>query len=478
MKKTKDVNISAQERLEQLGYKQELNRSLSVTGNVVMTTANASPVMVLFVLALAPLTITGTGTAAAAIFQGILVLLIGLILAELGSVYPVSGGTYSIIRYVLPKPLTYMGIASFVLISLIFPPSTALGVAINIQILFPGMPQTPLMTSILATVVLLVSLVIGMSSIATSDKLTRILMVMQAIVLAVILVVFITNIQRGFSDVVLNPQILNAEGNVEAAGIPVVLASIGMLFGAIGGYDAALGFSEETKGSCRNIAKAAIISAVIVVISMATPIILSMMAAPDMQAYLGATSPIFYTVEAYMGTGTVATTLINIGILIASFNATIMLIIWQARILYTGARDRAFPNVIGRQLMKVSGKTQIPWVATAFICVVSIILVFASNLVALVTFGAILFATMFMLVAVSLIISRIKEPDMIRPFKVPLFPIIPIVVIIGLIIAIFAQPMKDILTAAAFYALALVYYFVYIRPRDRKEEEKHEKVEK
>src|SRR5262245_4892125 len=122
-----DTTMSAQQRLEQLGYKQELNRSLSVTGNVIMTTANASPVMAIFVLAIAPLAVTGTATAGAALFQGILVLLIGLTLAELGSIYPVSGGTYSIIRYVLPKPLTYMGIASFVLISLIFPPSTALG---------------------------------------------------------------------------------------------------------------------------------------------------------------------------------------------------------------------------------------------------------------------------------------------------------------------------------------------------------------
>ncbi len=468
MKKRLDTDMSAQERLEQLGYKQELSRSLSVGGNVMMTTANASPVMVLFVLAIAPLTVTGTGTAPAALFQGVLVILIGLILAELGSIYPVSGGTYSIVRYVLPKPLAFMGIASFVLISLVFPPSTALGVAVNVQLLFPGIPQTPIMTSIIAAVVLLLSLVIGLSSIVTSANLTKVLMVLQIVVLLIILGVFLVNTQRGFSDVVLKPQMLSDDGKVETAGISVVLASIGMLFGAIGGYDAALGFSEETKGSCRNIAKAAIISAVAVVVSMVTPIILSMIAAPDLEAYMGATSPIFYVLESYMGV--VGLKFINIGILITSFNATIMLIVWQARIIYTGARDDAFPPAIGKQFMKVSGKTQIPWVSTAFICIVSIILVFASNLVALVTFGAILFATMYMLTAISLIISRIKEPDMIRPFRIPLFPVIPIIVILGLIIAIMAQPVKDILTAAGFYAIALIYYFAYIRPRDMKKE--------
>ncbi|WP_289139815.1 APC family permease [uncultured Brevibacillus sp.] len=466
----KDKTMSAQERLEQLGYKQELNRSLSVTGNVTMTTANASPIMAIFVLAIAPLVVTGTATAGAALFQGILVLLIGLTLAELGSIYPVSGGTYSIIRYVLPKPLTYLGIASFVLISLITPPSIAIGVATYVQLLFPQLPQTAFATSCIAAVCLIFALMVGLSSIATSDKMTKVLMAMQAILIAVLFYIFLANPQRDVTEVVFSPQVLNELGTALIPGsISVVLASIGMLFGVIGGYDAALGFSEETKGSCKNIAKAVIISSVVTVIFMVTPIILSMVAAPDLLAYLQAKSPLLYTVQSYLGS--TGTTLVNIGVLIAAFNATVMLIVWQARILYTGARDRAFPDFIAKQMMKVSGKAQVPWVATAFICIASIILVFASSLVALVTFGAILFSVMFLLVAVASIISRMKEPNIERPFKMPLFPLIPIVVIIGLSIAIFAQPLNDILTAAGFYGLALLYYFVYIRPRDKREKQ-------
>ena len=365
MKKEREA-LSAQKRLEELGYKQELNRTLSVVGNVTMTTANASPIMAIFVLALAPLATTGTATAAAAVFQGVLVILIGLILAELGSIYPVSGGTYSIIRYILPKPLAYMGIASFVLISLIFPPSTALGVATYVQILFPQLPQSALATSCIAAVCLVLAMMVGLSSIATGDKMTRVLMVMQGVVLVIILYAFILDPQRNVADVIFSPQVLNNSGTgLEAGSVSVVLAAIGMLFGVIGGYDAALGFSEETKGSCRNIAKAVIIACVVTVVCMVTPILLSMMAAPDLLEYLKAPSPLLYSVEAYLG-GTIAK-IVNLGILIASFNATVMLIVWQARILYTGARDRAFPDIIGKQLMKVSGKSHVPWVATAFI---------------------------------------------------------------------------------------------------------------
>ena len=62
----------AQRRLEQLGYKQELNRNLSVTENVVMALSNVSPLMAAFVYALAAFATVGIATAPAAILQGIM----------------------------------------------------------------------------------------------------------------------------------------------------------------------------------------------------------------------------------------------------------------------------------------------------------------------------------------------------------------------------------------------------------------------
>ncbi len=44
-------DISSQERLEQLGYKQELERYLTTGTNVVMSVANVAPIMAVFVLA-------------------------------------------------------------------------------------------------------------------------------------------------------------------------------------------------------------------------------------------------------------------------------------------------------------------------------------------------------------------------------------------------------------------------------------------
>ena len=55
--------------------------------------------------------------------------------------YPVSGGLYSIVSYVLPKPLVFIAVFTFMIQAFIYPPSIAMGVAQYLQILFPQLPQ-------------------------------------------------------------------------------------------------------------------------------------------------------------------------------------------------------------------------------------------------------------------------------------------------------------------------------------------------
>lgn len=460
--------IGAQARLEELGYKQELQRTLTVGGNVTMAVANASPVMAIFIFALAPLAVTGTASAAAAILQSILVIFIGIVLAELGALYPISGGLYSIVRHLLPRPLTFIAVLTFMLQAFIFPPSLALGVATYLQLLFPDLPQTPLATSLIAAIVLLVALLVGIKDIATSSTVTKILMLIQMAILGVFLFLCFTHTQRPLTELILSPQMLNeTHTGLIATGFTGVLMSMGILFGVIDGYAASLGFAEETKGTSRNVGKAVLISAILTAVLMSITLLASMIAAPDLKEYLSAVSPLLYIVEIHGGP--IITTLINVGVLLASFTALVVLIIYMARVFYTGARDRVWPDAVNHAVTKVSGSAQIPWVATLIIATVSIVMVFASSLINLVTFGSILIATVYLLIAIGAIVSRVKNPEIPRPFKMPLFPLPPIVVIVGLVVAISSQSLQDMVTAGIFYLVAFVYYFLYIRPRTKRE---------
>ena len=458
----------AQRRLEELGYKQELNRNLSVTENVVMALSNVSPLMAAFVYALAAFATVGVASAPAAILQGINVIFIGFIIAELGSIYPVSGGLYSIISYILPKPLVFVAVFTFMVQAFIYPPSIALGVGQYLQILFPQLPQSSLATGIIAAITFIIALFIGLSSIVTNNRLAKILLFLQLAVIAVFLVVCFAHPQRSLIDVVFSPEALNSEGTgLSPLGFSAVLMGLGILVASIDGYPASLGFSEETKGSCRNIGKAAFISALSTALIIVVVLVMGIIAAPDLLEFLKAPSPLLYTAEAYLGS--IGTTLVNVGIIIASFSCLVVIINYMARVIYTGGRDGIWPKTINSILTKVSVKAQIPWAATTLIAIIGCLLVFYSNLIQLVIWGGAAAATVYLLVAIGALNSRRKDKEITRPFRMPLFPLPPVIVIVLLTIAISSQTPDVLAAVGIFILLSLLYYFAYIRPRDAKE---------
>jgi ethanolamine permease len=87
----------------------------------------------------------------------------------------------------------------------------------------------------------------------------------------------------------------------------------------------------------------------------------------------------------------------------------------------------------------------------------------------------------YVLAIVCLFVLRIKEPSMERPYKVPLYPLLPALVVImsvfaAAVYAIYGSPSEDAKEPAWFfdyivlwltlfmYAAGLAYYFVCARP--------------
>ncbi len=458
----------AEERLKQLGYKQELQRGLSTPMNVVMGLANVSPVMAAFTYALAAFATVGTATAGGTLLQCINVFCIGMILAELGSIYPVSGGLYSITSYVLPKPLVFLGVFNFMIQAFIYIPAIAMGVGQYMQILFPQLPQGTLACSVISALSLIAALLIGLNSIVTNSRVTVIFLVVQMIIVFVFLYICFAHPQRNLGEVLFHPQMLNADGTaLEPANFASVLMGLGIMCAAIDGYGASLGFSEETKGSCKNVGKAVFATAFLTLFFVGLCDIISMVAAPDLLSFLQADSPLLYVINSYMGP--IGTTMMNIGIIIASFGCNCVLISYMGRVLWTGGRDRLWPDKINNALMKVSGKSQVPYVALILIAVVDCILVFASDIVTMITFGGMSAALVYMLIAIGSIRHRIVEKDITRPIKMPLFPIPSILVICFLCVAIGSQTPQDLMIVGIIVAIAMLYYLLYYRPREKRE---------
>src|SRR5215217_7992331 len=94
---TEGTPVSGEEELRELGYGQELKRSLGVVATVALVVADITPVTSLLVIAPVVLATAGTGAFWVYLISAVLAVSVALCMAELGSIYPVAGGLYSIV---------------------------------------------------------------------------------------------------------------------------------------------------------------------------------------------------------------------------------------------------------------------------------------------------------------------------------------------------------------------------------------------
>ena len=93
---------------------------------------------------------------------------------------------------------------------------------------------------------------------------------------------------------------------------------------------------------------------------------------------------------------------------------------------------------------------------------VATVLCFASNLVTAVTFTAVLIIVLYGLIAVAALVSRTRDRHLKRPSRMPLYPLPPILVLIGVVIALTQQTGRDIAIVAILFIAGLAYYYLYL----------------
>jgi len=110
-----------------------------------------------------------------------------------------------------------------------------------------------------------------------------------------------------------------------------------------------------------------------------------------------------------------------LGIMISTFGCVNGMILVTARLYYAMARDRLFFRGVG-----TLNKRGVPQASLVMQAVWSIVLVFSgtySELLDYVIFASLLF---YALTVAGLIVLRKKRPDLPRPYRVPFYPVVPI----------------------------------------------------
>ena len=433
--------------------KGSLERGLGFKGLLSLALSDITPMASLLVTAGAVLVLSGTAGVWAFLIGCIIAITVAMSMAELGSMYPTAGGLFYIVNKVLGRPIGFLAMIDYVLQGIFIPASLALGIGTYLHSLSASIPVNASSAIGMAIITILAVLRIHVSAVIVT-----ICLAIEGIVLALIIGVGLVHLNQPLS-ILTHPTMLQDGKMSSVAGAAIVAAIASSLF-SVNGYDSAINFSEEVKGSARSVGRAVMYSALVGVVLELTAFTFGLFGTRDLGAYLASATPFTDSVTSALGKG--AGQAVLVGALFAIVNATLAITLQFARVLWASARDKAWPNPVNEFLGKVHPKFRSPWTSTIVIGAISTIFCLKSSLISTVTFTAVLIIILYALIAIAALVSRVKNKDADRPFKMMFWPIPPIITILGVGLTLTKQKTGDLKIILIIIIVSMAYYFLYL----------------
>jgi len=251
----------------------------------------------------------------------------------------------------------------------------------------------------------------------------------------------------------------DGHGNFGWGGIPVAAASI---FFAYIGFDAVSTAAQEAKNPQKDMPIGILGSLVVCTILY----IMVSLVLTGLVSYktLNVAAPVALAIDA---TGVAwGSMLVKIGAVFGLATVMLVMLLGQSRVFYSMSRDGLLP----KWASAIHPKFRTPWITTiVFGCFAAIMPAFLpiGKLAELVNIGTLL---AFTIVSAGVWVLRVRSPELHRPFKTPLVPLIPI---LGILSAGYLMTQLAAITwivMLSWLVLGLVIYFTYSL--------KHSKVQK
>ncbi len=246
-------------------------------------------------------------------------------------------------------------------------------------------------------------------------------------------------------------------GQTDAGGRPVgVLAAASVIFFAYIGFDAVSTQAEEARNPKRDVPIAIITSLVIcTVLYIAVAAVLTGMVPYDQIDKDAAVSAAFGAIGLKW-----AQFLIAFAAVAGMTSVLLVMMLSQPRILLAMARDGLLPKGF---FATIHPRFQTPWKSTlltgAFVGPMAALLPI-DVLSELVNIGTLL---AFVIVCGAVLVMRKTHPDVERPFRAPLVPLVPILGICFCLLLMFSLPSENWLRLIGWLAIGMVIYFAYSR---------------
>ncbi|MRR22639.1 amino acid permease, partial [bacterium] len=234
-----------------------------------------------------------------------------------------------------------------------------------------------------------------------------------------------------------------------------VFRAAGIIFLAFVGFDAVSTVAQEAKNPQRDMAKGILGSLIIVtVLYIAVSLVLTGMVNYRL---LNVPDPIAVGIDSAGQSLFWLRPIIKIGAIAGMSSVILVLITGMPRILYSMSNDGLLPPVLGR----VHKKYRTPHITTIIVgSVIAVISgLFPIDLIGeLVSIGTLL---AFAMVCISILILRIRRPDMIRPFRTPVVWFVATAGAAGCLYLMTSLPVTTWERLGIWTVIGLLIYFLY-----------------
>lgn len=381
------------------------------------------------------------------IIAGIMTITAGLTAAEVSAAIPKTGGMMVYIEEIYGKKL---GFLTGWMQTVLFFPATAAAIAVMFGQQAAILLNNPSIVMPMSIGVILLVGILNTFGSKTSGTIQTVSTVCKLIPL--VLIIVFGFIKGSGDNPVMSP--LVAEGISPMGIIGQLLVAI--LF-AYDGWINVGAIAGEMKNPGKDLPKAiigglSIVMAINVVINLAY---LWVLPASELAQYA---SPASIVAEKIFGP--VGGKLINVGILVSVFGCLNGYLLTGPRIPYTLANQKVLPAMFGKL-----NKHGVPANATLFMAVLSVIYALSGQFNLLSDLSMFAIWAFYTLTFIGVIKLRKTQPDLKRPYKVPFYPVIPIISICsGLFVVIdqlFLAGMKSSMISLGGVIITLIGLPVY-----------------
>jgi amino acid transporter/nucleotide-binding universal stress UspA family protein len=437
--------------------------------------------------------------------NGIVTMFTAFSYAELASAIPEAGGGYSFVKRAMPSSLGFL--AGWMLWFAYTVACALYAVGFGgyfVELLGSYWPAAhdALMATLghggaVAVVTLLISAFFISLNVLGADvtgKAENVVTMAKIIVLAVFIAFGLVALFR-------RPDSLSAFSPMFSKGFSGVIVAMGLTFIAFEGYDLIATVSEEVKEPTKNIPKATFISLAVAVSIYLLILLVSIgavdpakfgvygMTPQELPAELGvhdtldpndpAINTSWEILGIYKETGIVraaenfmpefGVALIVLGGLFSTMSALNASVLASSRVGFSMGRERMLPPGLGR----IHPQRRTPYIAVLATGVIIVAMAVGLPLEVVGSGASLMFLLSFALTNAAMIVIRVREPDLPRGYKAPLFPLLPILgIVFNLGLAIYQFTFQPLAwyVGLAWIAIGAVVYVAYTRRVEEEEE--------